>query len=155
MGWGADNCLYVCDEWRWDSSTKLGRQRTDAQYSEEFRRWIAAHGVAPQWNYVDPSAASFITQLYADRVPHIAPADNSVINGIRRVGSLLGSGRLKIHRRCTGLIKEISGYVWDTKAQQRGEDVPLKRADHGPDALRYFANGTRNIWSAWVTVKGG
>ena len=152
FGLGVDNCLYVCDEWRWDSQSQGRRQKTDAQYSAAFRAWLT---VRTEWNFIDPSAASFLAQLYADRVPHLAPADNSVLDGIRRVGSLLGAGRLKIHRKCAGLIKEMSGYSWDPKAQGRGEDAPLKGADHGPDALRYFVNGTRNVWRAWVTVKGG
>ena len=151
FGLGVDNVLYVADEWRWDSSSQGGRQKTDAQYSAAFREWLT---VKTEWNFIDPSAASFLAQLYADRVAHLAPADNSVLDGIRRVGSLLGAGRLKIHRKCTGLIKELSGYAWDPKAQGRGEDVPLKGADHGPDALRYFVNGTRNVWRGWVSGRG-
>ena len=152
FGLGADNVLYVCDEWRWDSAAHMGRQMTDAQYSAAFREWLT---VRTEWNFVDPSAASFIAQLYADRAPHLAPADNTLLDGIRRVGTLLGAGRLKIHCKCSGLIKELSGYGWDAKAQQRGEDVPLKGGDHGPDALRYFVNGTRNVWRGWVSGPGG
>ena len=33
----------------------------------------------------------------------------------------------------------MSTYAWDSKAQERGEDKPLKVNDHGPDALRYLA----------------
>ena len=36
----------------------------------------------------------------------------------------------------TGLIGELSGYVWDAKAAKQGEERPVKLDDHGPDALR-------------------
>ena len=45
------------------------------------------------------------------------------------------------------LIEEFGGYVWDAKAQEHGEDKPLKVNDHCMDALRYvlhsiFGRGT-------------
>ena len=46
-------------------------------------------------------------------------------------------GSLLILEKCTNMIKEIEGYVWDTKAAERGEDEPLKQNDHLCDALRY------------------
>ncbi len=70
-----------------------------------------------------------------------------------RVASLLSARRLKVHRRCAGLIAELTGYVWNSKATQRGEDVPLKLNDHGPDALRYVVQGIRNVWQRWI--RGG
>ena len=42
-----------------------------------------------------------------------------------------------IHPRCKHLIDEIQGYAWDPKAQERGEDKPVKTNDHACDALRY------------------
>ena len=55
------------------------------------------------------------------------------------VTTLLGrpEPRLYVASRCAHLIVEIEGYVWDPKAQRRGEDKPLKVKDHGVDALRY------------------
>jgi PBSX family phage terminase large subunit len=146
LGEGVDNCLYVCREWRWDSVAK-SRQKTDAQYSADYRDWI---DVSPDWVFIDPSAASFINQLWQDGVKRIAPADNAVLDGIRATSSLLSAGRLKIHESCKGLIEEMSAYIWDKKAEERGEDKPLKTHDHGPDALRYAINGTRNIWARWI-----
>src|SRR5690606_5195797 len=60
---GIDNTLYFHDEWRWDSRQK-GRQMTDADYSRAYREHTANIGIAPRFTFVDPSAASFITQLY-------------------------------------------------------------------------------------------
>lgn len=147
LGQGVDNRLYVCREYRWDSA-KTRRQKTDSQYSKDYQKWII--GAQPEWIFVDPSAASFIAQLWSDGVQRVAHANNAVLDGIRSTASLLGSNRLFIHESCKGLIEEMSGYVWDPKAQERGEDAPMKVADHGPDALRYLINGTKNIWRYWV-----
>lgn len=153
FGLGADDCLYAVDEWRWDSTQQGGRQKTDGEYSKELRAFLGRWKQIPTWQFVDPSATSFITQLYHDKIPNIAYADNTVLDGIRRVGSLMAAGKLRFHRRCKGLIQEISGYVWDAKKQKQGEDEPMKQADHGPDATRYFVNGTRDVWQDWVRIR--
>ena len=36
-------------------------------------------------------------------------------------------------------MREHGGYEWDERAQERGEDKPLKVNDHSCDALRYWA----------------
>lgn len=159
LGLGVDDRIYVAREWRWDSSEQRG-QLTDAQYSARLRTWI--DGLAgdlglrpdPTHQIVDPSAASFIVQLYRDQWPGVTRADNSVIDGIRTVSSLLAGGRLQIHMSCTALLEEMAGYVWDEKAALAGEEKPLKVDDHGPDALRYGIMGTRRWWRWWLTDPG-
>jgi hypothetical protein len=69
------------------------------------------------------------------------------------VSSLLSADRLRIHESCTGLIGEMSGYVWDPKAAERGIEQPLKVDDHGPDAERYGVMGTRRWWRHWLSVE--
>lgn len=157
---GVDRCLYVHSEWRHDSIAEY-RQMTDAQYSAALRRWLtdrSLEGRDPRWILVDPSAASFRAQLRADGIGAVHPASNTVVPGIRNVSSLLAARRLKFHRPTTtakgGLWDEMSGYVWDAKAQLRGEDAPLKRDDHGPDALRYAVRGAWSAWRSWLTVAG-
>ncbi|MCE5322130.1 PBSX family phage terminase large subunit [bacterium] len=150
IGQGTDNRFYVVDEWRWDS-VKEHRQMTDGQYSDALHKFIISHSALAklQWIFIDPSAASFRLQVYNDHKDlraRLIPANNSVLDGIRRVSTLLSTPLLFMHRRCKGLDEELSGYVWDPKAQERGEDAPVKQNDHAPDALRYWANGTRNVW---------
>jgi len=77
-------------------------------------------------------------------------ADNEVLDGIRYTASLLASDRLRIHSSCEHLIREVSGYVWDTKAQSQGRDAPMKVNDHGVDALRYLAYTTRRYTRYWL-----
>jgi len=128
----------VFSEERYEGSATGTRQRTDAEHSAAYARWIRSLGVAPSSVEVDPSAASFKLQLRQDGVRGVRDADHSVLDGIRVVSTALTNGTLKIHESCEGLLKEMSTYAWDEKAQERGEDKPLKIADHGPDALRYL-----------------
>lgn len=135
LGQHKDGTIYVLKEYRWDSK-KQGRQKTDSQYAKDFKEWIGK--VRYQNIYIDPSAVSFGLALRSAGVPKVAKADNTVLDGIRNVSTLLSNGLLKIVKEeCPGLIKEMSSYVWDEKAAERGEDKPMKVDDHGPDALRY------------------
>ena len=152
VGLGEDGCYYVVDEWRYDAS-KTHRQKTDAEYADAMLGWIAHHEIAQQATIVDPSAASFIAECRRRGIYNVTPANNEVIGGIRRVSTLFAAPKLFIARRCQGLIKEILGYSWNPKAQDKGEDEPVKRDDHGCDALRYFVNHVmtkRSEHSAWT-----
>lgn len=164
IGVGHNDRLYVAREWRHDSR-KAKRQMTDAEYSKALRTWLAdldplANDIPselpgarePHRILVDPSAASFIAQLYRDQWYGVAGADNTVDDGIRSVATLLGCGMLLIHQSCAGLRAEMSGYVWDKKAADAGEERPLKVDDHAPDALRYGVMGLRRWWRQWLSV---
>ena len=115
---------------------KTGRQKTDAEYSEDLARFL--DGIVPRAIIVDPSALSFKVQLRRDGFENVRNADNSVIDGIRTQSSMLHQGRYFVLRCCTRTIEEYGAYVWDAKAQQRGEDKPVKENDHSKDAERYF-----------------
>lgn len=122
-------------EYRWDSR-KEHRQKTDQEYADDFLKFMGNSWCTV---LVDPSAASFIVAL-RQRGVYVREADNDVLDGIRRVGVLIGSRRLLVNEQCAGLIDELGTYLWDDKAALRGEERPVKQQDHGPDALRYFVN---------------
>jgi len=147
------NLLYIIDEYYWDSKEK-GRQKTDAEYSRDLREFIK--GRFPRIICIDPSAASFKLQLIKDGVFNIKEADNAVVDGIRTVASFLSERRLFVYRKkCPNLLKEFGVYSWDPKAQERGEDKPIKAHDHALDGLRYVLHTL--FKSAFViprTVKG-
>ena len=128
--------VYVDNEYRWDSRTER-EQKTDAQYAEELERFIGNNRRCEI--IVDPSAASFIAEL-RNRDFFVVPAKNEVISGIRKVSSLLAKNKIKINRRCVGLIEELGLYAWDEKAARNGEEKPIKEHDHALDALRYYVN---------------
>lgn len=152
LGLGIDKRLYITSE-LWVDAKETGRQLTDAEQAARFGDWLAGaaipgtrlRGVRPEHVVVDPAAASFKVQLWNDGW-NVADADNAVVDGIRVTSSLLASGRLRIHRSCTRLIEALPAYAWDSRAQARGEDKPLKVDDHLPDALRYAVKSTRSLW---------
>lgn len=153
--------IVVWSENRWDPERTLVR-RTDREHADAFLEWSRSFDLWPTKTYVDPSAASFSTTLYRDRVPGVTNASNAVLDGIRVVSSLLGSEvhgdsqaagspRLVVHSSAEGLIREMTGYSWDAKAQEKGEDKPMKVDDHGPDALRYAILSSWRWWRDWIT----
>lgn len=158
LGLHPSGTIYVTSEWRYDSKTAR-RSLTDVEYSARLRQWLdgyrppgtRADGVRPQALVVDPSAASFIQQLWRDGWSP-EPANNEVTDGIRTVSSLLAAGKLKVHRSCKHLIDEFPGYSWDEKKAQRGVDAPLKVDDHGLDALRYGVHTTEQAWRRPTTL---
>lgn len=157
IGIGSDKRLYAVAEWYWDSRARH-RQLTDAEYSVKLREFLASvrfpgsqlYGVTPERAVVDPSGLSFIRQLHNDRHLFggmgVTGADNAVLDGIRLVASLLGTGRLLIHSSCRNLISQLQSYSWDEKAAEKGEDKPVKKEDHAVDALRYGLATTRGLW---------
>ncbi|WP_405018163.1 terminase family protein [Kitasatospora sp. NBC_00070] len=146
LGLGDDGRLYVVAEWRHDSR-KARRQMTDAQYSAALRGWLTGLGIPdPEWTFLDPSAASFLAQLWEDGHPGVTRAKNDVLDGIRSTSTALAAGLLRIHRSCTGLLAELPDYVWDAAAAAAGVDQPLKRNDHSVDALRYVVHSTAAEW---------
>lgn len=151
LGLGVDHRLYLVDEWRVDPATSHARL-DDGQLSTSFRAWLGRQhlpylsAMQPEWIAVDPAAASFRVQLHHDGVHGLVNADNDVLYGIRTVAMLLGRGRLLVSDRCQGLIGEIPGYSWDPAATLKGEDKPIKVADHGADACRYICATTESLW---------
>jgi len=144
IGLSKDNELYLIDEWR-HSGDESGRSKTDAEYSQALQTFIARQqdrfqNFVAEWVFIDPSAKSFIEQLNRDGTNRLAPADNSVLDGIRKVSTLIGANKFKIHKSCENTIDEFHSYAWDEKAEERGEDKPIKSDDHSLDSLRYVIN---------------
>lgn len=130
-----DGMVRVDREFRWDSRQEH-RQKTDKEYADDLLQFMGKDSCAV---IVDPSAASFIVELQSRGV-YVVPAENEVLDGIRKTSTLFQTRRLLINERCAGLLDEIGTYIWDEKASLRGEERPVKERDHGPDALRYYIN---------------
>jgi PBSX family phage terminase large subunit len=148
IGLGEDRRLYVASEYRYKKDSG-SLSLTQAEASRRVVGWldnVPQHGrVRPSYVIVDPSAASFVSQLRQDGLNPTA-ADNSVIDGIRLVSNLLANHQLLIHSSCRELLKEMDSYTWDPKAALDGQDAPLKQNDHGMDALRYALKTTQLLW---------
>lgn len=123
-----DGSLYVEKEHRATSLTNEGKVKELIDFigDAEVRTVI-----------VDPSALAFIDQIKVDTTLKVAGANNDVLNGISSVSTLFENRRLKVVRSAENMRKELLSYVWDDKAQERGDDRPIKANDHFLDALRY------------------
>lgn len=130
-----DDKVNLFREYYYDAKKK-GRQKTDSEFAEEFKHFLG--DIVPRNIYLDPSAASFKAELRKAGYAQVRDADNDVVNGIRLVSTFLNTGRFFVDRSCRETAQEYSSYVWDPKAQARGEDKPLKQNDHAMDRNRYF-----------------
>lgn len=138
LGLGNDNRLYAIAEFAPPAGTPADRTRLLRRFEDE-------HG-APDYHFVDPSAAALKMQLNREGFVNIANAANSHKLGIGVVASLLSTQQLLIHSSCTNLLNEIPGYVWDSKAAKKGEDKPVKENDDFCDALRYAVASSQFMW---------
>lgn len=130
-----DGTLYIDREYSWDSR-KEGRQKTDLEYGDDLEQFMGADRCEV---IVDPSAASFIAELRR-RDCFVIPANNEVLDGIRKTAALISTRKIMIHKSCACLLEEMGAYVWDEKSVTRGVDKPRKEMDHSLDALRYRVN---------------
>lgn len=166
LGKTKEGIIYAVDEYYFAGRREaqeqgdFDAQKTDLEYSEDMRQFIADHYNSTNLNYrnieimVDPAANSFILQMRRFKMKS-KRANNDVLDGIRTVASYFGSNKLFISSNCKNLIEELHVYSWDEKAQARGVDAPKKENDHCCDALRYgimklrdkdsIANATRNV----------
>ena len=126
---------YRVDEYYYDSRKPGNRQKTDEEHYEGLEALAKNRKI--ERVVVDPSAASFKETIRRHGRFPVWDADNAVVDGIRLTATLLSSGRILIHRRCNGLLSEITAYRWDTDAP---EDTVIKENDHACDDLRYFCS---------------
>ncbi len=126
------NEYYVLKEYFYNGREQ-SKQKTVSTYSRDLKEFM---GQTHASIYVDPSATPLIAQLEEDGI-YPLQANNDVLDGIQSVANLLEEQRLFIHEDCKETIREFSSYIWDKKAQERGEDKPVKDHDHCLDALRY------------------
>ncbi|MER2080726.1 MAG: PBSX family phage terminase large subunit [Ruminococcus sp.] len=131
--WGRlEGCWYRIDEYYFDSRAE-GFQKTDEEHYEGLRGLAGDRKIRQV--VVDPSAASFIEVIRRHGEYKVTPAQNDVVNGIRRVSQALKQGDIRICRSCAAARREFSLYRWDC---DRRADAPVKQNDHAMDDIRYF-----------------
>lgn len=136
------DALWVWREYYYDSK-KVMRQKDDSEYAADLAAFIGDECVDAV--ILDPSAASFKVAAN-NRGIVVRDAKNDVLDGIRAVATMMTLKKLRVHRSCRMLYGEIYGYIWDEKAAERGEEKPVKQADHCVDALRYGVFTMSNRW---------
>lgn len=113
----------------------------ESDYNETFTAALEMGYPEPDLAYVDGSAAMLRGALTMRGIQNVN-GTHVVTEGIKNVRRMIcdgsGTALLKIHPRCTKLIKEILLYTYhDSSLGPNGERKPAKLNDHGPDALRY------------------
>lgn len=131
--WGRRNGVwYRIDEYYFNSRTE-GFQKTDEEHYNGLCALAGNRKISQV--VVDPSAASFIEVIRRHGSFRVTPAQNNVVNGIRRVSQVLKDGSVKICRNCKATKREFSLYRWDSR---KANDLPVKENDHAMDDIRYF-----------------
>lgn len=142
--WGRiGDAWYLFCEYRYSGRDER-TQKTDDDYVRDMETFVEKNILEGRrtglLTVIDPSAASFIAAIRRSRYGFkVLKADNNVLDGIRDTAVCLQRGRVRIFDTCKETIKELEGYVWDAKE----EDKPVKVNDHMMDALRYFVRSKR------------
>ncbi len=130
--WGEKNGIwYRVKEYYYDARAE-GRQKTDGEYVRDLAKLAGERRV--ETVIVDPSAASFIEALRREGWT-VRPADNRVLEGIRRTAEALKSGRVVVCKDCEAAAREFAMYRWEDGGAR---DRVRKEFDHAMDDIRYF-----------------
>ena len=113
---------------------------TDEEYADALESLAGDKPV--EFVIIDPSAASMIAALRKRRRFPVRRAKNTVLPGIRKVATMLQTGRLFISEGCRDAIREFSAYCWE---EDDSRDVPKKENDHAMDDIRYFVMGVMGM----------
>lgn len=139
------NRYYLQEETYYDAQQR-GVAQSDSDRVDDIVRLQNKYGLNRRSTIFLPhDAASLKAQCRKDhrirmKVRTYAPDTYKDIN---RIQDLFNTRRFFIHESCKNSITQAQTYCWDTKAQQRGEDKPLKVDDHCPDMWRGGLFGSR------------
>ena len=113
---------------------------TDEEHAQKTHRWIRSFTRGSVDVIGDPSTSAGFQKALERLGFTWWDADNEILPGIQKTISDINTGKIRmVSYGLSNFRDELSSYRWDEKAAERGEDKPLKTADHGMDALRYFA----------------
>ena len=139
------NSYYLQEETYYDATDK-GVTQSDSDRVNDIIRLQDKYNLGRKNTiYLPHDAASLKAQCRKDprvkmKVRTYAP---DTFKDINRIQDLFNNQKFHIHISCTNSITQAQTYCWDTKAQQRGEDKPLKIDDHCPDMWRGGLFGPR------------
>lgn len=134
---------YLVRSFYWDAKAQM-KQKTDGEYCNDLQALIDFIKPIPIQSIIIPDdALSFIAECRKRRIGPIKVfkrEPGTVMRRIRIHANALSKGEYFIFDNPSNwpVIEEYPSYVWDPKAQERGEDAPLKQHDHGKDMESYF-----------------
>ena len=139
------NDYYLMEETYYDAQER-GIAQSDSDRINDILKLQNKYGLDRRSTlYLPHDAASLKAQVRKDKrirmkVRTYAPDTFKDINTIQ---DLINREKFHIHKSCKNSIKQAQTYSWDIKAQQRGEDKPLKIDDHCCDMWRGGILGPR------------
>lgn len=156
LGLGYDRRLYMVDELRIETDATAAHN-APSQQAKMIADWLKLPhlpentGLQPERMIADQAALAHRRELYETQGIATEGAVKDVSYGIGLISSLLareidGIPMLRVSDRCTGIVKEAPGYVWDAKKSEHGEDEPVKDKDDSMDMWRYAIATTENDW---------
>lgn len=128
----------IVDEWHYNADDSYSGALTTYEQSMALKNKFAKY-MPFRHIYCDSAAAHMIIDMEKTLGP-VLEVWKRVLPGIQQCMVYFGQGFVSVDKeKCEHTVREMSGYAWDSKAAERGqEDVPLKKNDHAPDALRYY-----------------
>ncbi len=131
---------YLLKSFYYDAK-KVGKQKADSEYADDLKKFIRGYKISRI--IIPDDALSFIRECRNQKIGAIKKFyrdPGTVLDGIRLQANMLSTNKYKIFDNPSNrpIIDEYYSYVWDEKAQERGEDKPIKKNDHGKDMERYF-----------------
>ena len=153
-GWHNPACLLVGvldrDDVLWITEEKYGPHLTmdgaTGDVGHDAHDLVAAGMELQRRNRVelwhcDPAEPRSIERFRRADLP-ARKADNRIMLGVQAVNARIQSGRLKVFRGCTNLIREAGLYRMPTPEERRvvGEE-PVDANNHACSALRYLTQG--------------
>ena len=131
-----DDTLWIFDE-------IYGSRMTDDDLIVKVRAKEREHGLKTKIEgyFCDSEAAGSIEKMRRADLP-ARKAIKKIDLGIRSLAARIRTGRLKVFRSCTNVIREAGLYRYHTEEEQKvPTDNPVKEYDHAMDALRYLVAG--------------
>lgn len=140
------NKYYLLEETYYDAEEEQVTQ-TDSDRCEDILELQDKYGLGKKNTlYLPHDAASLKAEAQKDsRIKmNVKTYTPDTYGDIETIQELIGDRRFLIHESCKHSISQAQTYCWDKRAQQRGEDRPLKIDDHCPDMWRGGIMGPRN-----------
>lgn len=139
------NTYYLLEETYYDAQAQ-GVAQSDSQRVNDILMLQTKYGLGRQnIIYLSHDAASLKVACRQD--PRVRMRCRTykpnTYKDISTIQDLFTTRRFFIHESCKNSIKQAQTYSWDLRAQQKGEDKPLKVNDHCCDAWRGGIMGPR------------
>ena len=118
-----------------------GVTRTEDEHYEALQEFVKPYS-RTHTIWVDPATPNSFKRLLRKHNCIVRNAVNDVLPGLVSTASLLKRKQMLISDNCPILQEEMYNYLWD---ENKEEDAPVKKNDHGCDALRYYCHSNNRV----------